>query len=162
MAVAAVVIIFLGGCADPETATNADAAAAAAKGRRSAPIGTTREGFMPVLKRAHNSVTWPPSYEMTAEDIWNFMAPGARDTIYGEADAVDMVRIWNLCAWTMQLIDDTKVDRAIELDIQALTDLKNPANRELIDRITADAKLGELQTARQFVTANDCQKGFSD
>jgi hypothetical protein len=171
----AVVALLLGGCSDPSSSGAAsvpghgsaapeDTAAAAAKGAKghNGPPGTSREKFMPVLKRAYQKVTWPKAYTMTMDDIWGFMAAGAQDTAYGERDATDMVTIWNTCAWTLELIDDTKAGKSVDEDSRSLVFLKNDSNREIIERILDDAKLGELGTARQFVTANGCQKGFQN
>ncbi|QFZ18012.1 hypothetical protein [Saccharothrix syringae] len=71
-------------------------------------------------REAHARVT------QLAERIRDFMAAGAADTAYSAADAQSMVTIWNTCAWTLQLVDDTKPWRP-----------------------------------RQFITANDCDKGFT-
>jgi hypothetical protein len=71
-----------------------------------------------------------------------------------------MVEIWNTCAWTMQLIDDTKAGAAVDNDVASLNKLAHGSMRELLGKITADAKLGDITTAQQFVTANDCTKGF--
>jgi hypothetical protein len=127
---------------------------------KSHPPATTREQFMPILTRAHGKVTWPPAYVMTADAVWGFMAAGADDTAYVEEDATTTVEIWNTCAWTLQLIDDVKAGRSVDTDATKLNGLAHGGMRDLIVKIASDAKLGEIGTARQFVTANDCAKGF--
>lgn len=122
--------------------------------------GTVKEEFMPVLEKAYGRVSWPPAFTMTTDRLWDFLAAGAADTAYSETDAVSMVTIWNTCAWTLQLVDDTKAGRPVDADVAKLESLGGGAAGELVRRIVADAKLGELATARQFITANDCEKGF--
>lgn len=124
--------------------------------------GTTREEFMPILKRSYDRVSWPPSYAMTADQIWTFMAAGASDTAYAETDATNMVTIWNTCAWTLQLVADTRAGRPVERDVTSLVTVGKGDLGEVVGRIASDARLGELGTARQFISANDCAKGFKN
>jgi hypothetical protein len=145
----------------PDTGNPGDAAGKPGKDSQGG-SATTREQFMPILTRAHAKVTWPPSYTMSPDRLWDFMAAGAADTAYVETDATNMVTIWNTCAWTLQLIDDTRAGRPVDRDVASLTALGDGPGGEVVDRIVSDARLGELGTARQFVTANGCEKGFGN
>ncbi|AEV81884.1 hypothetical protein ACWT_0870 [Actinoplanes sp. SE50] len=133
----------------------------AAKKPAGAATGTKKDDFMPTLQQAYAKVSWPPKRKMTTDKLWGFMAAGAADTQYQASDATNMVTIWNACAWTMQLVDDTKANKPVSADESALSGLGNSDLKGLIDKIVSDAKLGEISTARQFIDANDCQKGFA-
>ncbi|MBE1489429.1 hypothetical protein [Plantactinospora soyae] len=147
---------------EPATGSSADAQNKEGERPEGAGPATTREKFLPVLTQAHAGVSWPSAYTMTPDDLWGFMASGAADTSYSQSDATDMVTIWNTCAWILQLIDDTKAGRSIDKDVAQLTKLGEGPAASFVGRIVSDAKLGELGTARQFVTANGCEKGFGD
>jgi hypothetical protein len=164
---------LLVGCAQPNEQANdtsapgqgaagtdnpADAEGKAA--RPGADPATERDQFMPTLRRAYGRVTWSPTYTMGIDEVWSFMAAGAADTAYTEVDATSMVTIWNACAWTLQLIDDTKAGRPVDQAVASLTALKSDDLRSVLGKIISDAKLGDIATARQFVTANDCAAGF--
>jgi hypothetical protein len=146
-----------GGVENPADGAAKEANVAGSKG-----TGTTREQYFPILERAHSRMTWPPLYTITADEIWvRFMGPAAGDNLYSESDAADMVQIWNICAWTLQLADDVKAGRPIETDSIALKGLRKGGFEKVIDSMLNDASLGDIAKANQFVAANDCKKGFN-
>ncbi len=164
---------LLVGCAQPTEQTNTASApgqgeagtdnpadAAGKSERPDSEPATDREQFMPTLRRAYSRVTWSPIYTMSVDKVWSFMAAGAADTSYTEVDATSMVTIWNACAWTLQLVDDTKAGRSASQAVASLTALQSADLKPVLDRIISDAKLGDIATARQFATANDCSAGF--
>lgn len=172
-AVAVVALAALGGCSDsPKQSGSSEPGKGAesvenpsdgAEKEKQAPnrgAATNRDSFLPLLVDANSKVTWPPAYTMSPEDVWKFMEAGAKDTRYLPEDAVSTVGIWNVCAWTLQLIDDVKAQRSVDKAVSVLTSVSDPGLAPMLTRIVADAKLGEISMASQFVTANDCAKGF--
>lgn len=139
-----------------------EAAAAAAKAKGDGTVATKAEDFLPVLRAAHGDVTWPAGYEMSAEQIWGTMSGAAHEVVYTEADARQSVSIWNICAWTLQLVDDAKAGRDVAADTSRLEALaaNDPGMRPIVDQMVSGARLGDVGTAEQFVEANGCARGF--
>jgi hypothetical protein len=167
--VAAAVIALLAGCSSSSPpggdAGQDDAAAVAQKQQQDAkgsrPPANNRAEVLPWIEKAHAKVTWPDRYQLTPDAIYTrFMEP-AKDVQFVERDAVDMVNIWNVCAWTLQLVDDTKGGKPVERDLAALATLAEGDIKQMLDPIISEARLGGITSATQFATANDCGKGFA-
>jgi hypothetical protein len=162
VAVGTLIAALLAGCSsDPRD----DPAAAAQKEKRlgnaSHPPANTREVVLPWVRKANEKVVWPPAYALTPDAIYTrFMEP-AKDTQFVERDAVDLVTIWNICAWTLQLINDSRTAKPVDGDVASLVKLSNNDYKPMVDPIVSEAKLGGITTASQFANANDCAKGFT-
>lgn len=170
MSVVAVMIVLLTGCSSSsppngDGGSQDDAAAVAHKQKEqtktSRPPANNRAEVLPWVEKANAKVTWPDRYKLTPDAIYTrFMEP-AKDVQFVERDAVDMVNIWNVCAWTLQLIDDTKGRKPVDAALAALATLAEGDYQQMLEPIISEARLGGITTASQFTTANDCGKGFS-
>jgi hypothetical protein len=136
---------------------------AAAKQRGTRGPATERDAFLPVLKGEYVRVTWPKRYTMSVDAIWSKMAAGAQDTALGPVDARQAVSIWNVCAWMLQLVDDTKAGDPVAGDLRRLDEraAEDTGLRPTLDQVAEGARLGDLTTAQQFVEANGCSHGFA-
>jgi hypothetical protein len=143
---------------------SAQQSAAAAKGSNgSSGPAVTKAQFVPLLQAEYGKYRWPDAYTISTEKIWTILLPRTADTQLTEVDARSAVGIWATCAWTLQLIDSVKSGKSTEKDISTLNaiatvdlDVAQP-----VQQIAADARLGEIATAREFTTANECSKGFA-
>ena len=122
---------------------------------------TKKDQFLPVLQAEYAKVKWPKSYTMTTDALWQKLGGDENSTALSPFDANSMVTVWNICAWSLQLIDDTKAERSTKADVAGLTALKGGEMGEAVKPILDDARLGGLSAANQFVEANDCKKGFA-
>jgi hypothetical protein len=169
LCVAAAMLVLLAGCSSNSSANgtgsgqNDPAAVAKQKEEQDKsprPPANKRGEVLPWVEKAHANVTWPDRYQLTPDAIYTrFMEP-AKDVQFVERDAVDMVNIWNVCAWTLQLIDDTKGRKPVEQDLAALSTLADGDFKQMLDPIISEARLGGITSATQFAGANDCGKGF--
>lgn len=136
--------------------------AAAGKPQGGGGIATDPEKFLPALRAAHADVTWPTGYAMSVDRIWQTMSTASREVVLTEVDAKQSVSIWNICAWTLQLIDDAKQSKDVAPATEQLEErsASEPGMRGIIDQMVSGARLGDLATAEQFVEANGCARGF--
>lgn len=130
-------------------------------------IATSREVVVPLLQKAHDTHSWPSKYDTTGEKIYGRIASTLTDTAFVEKDANELVVFWNACAWTMQLIQETKTQADTKTSTAALTRLSaaDPASppdtglAAFIQPILSGARLGDLTFANSFVKAN-CVAGL--
>ncbi|GAA3234129.1 hypothetical protein ACFO1B_23705 [Dactylosporangium siamense] len=178
LSIAAAMFVLLAGCSSSPPAKGSgnggsngsssgqdDPAAVAKKKEEQAnpsrPPANNRAEVLPWVEKAHTKVTWPDRYKLTPDAIYTrFMEP-AKDVKFVEQDAVDMVTIWNVCAWTLQLIDDTKGRKPVDQDLAALGKLADGDYKQMLDPMISEARLGGITSATQFASANDCGKGFT-
>jgi hypothetical protein len=125
------------------------------------PPATRKDQFMPVLRASYTKVQWPKAYTMTTDGLWQKLGGDHNTIALSKSDADSMVAIWNICAWSLQLIDETKANRSAKDAVAALTALNNGDMQQAVTPILDDAKLGGLSSANQFIEANDCRKGFA-
>lgn len=148
------------------TGCSAEGSAAAKKpeapqaGGPSTVAGTQRNEFLPVLQSSYSKVTWPKAYTMSTDDLWQKLGGGQGGIHLVQSDADGMVAIWNVCAWSLQLIDDTKSKNSTKIDVDRLTALNTGDMQQVIDPILSDSRLGGISAATQFIEANGCKDGF--
>lgn len=148
-----------------DVSEDADAQSVAAAGKPTrdpgAPPATRREDFLPLLKAEHARMTWPDAYNIAPETMWDLAAAVAADTSLTAADAHLAVQTWDICAWTLQVIDDVTHGGARPQTIAALEGLAGlPDTAPALPVIVDEARLDSISTARQFVEANGCRQGF--
>jgi hypothetical protein len=122
---------------------------------------TAKDQFLPVLEAEYAKVEWPKKYTMTTDALWQKLGGDQNATALTQSDASSMVTIWNICAWSLQLVDDTKAGRSTKAAETGLAELNKSEMRDAVKPILEDARLGGLSTANQFIEANDCKKGFA-
>ena len=143
-----------------QSLSSADQAKAAAKDGKGG-VATPRESLVPLLQRAHNTHIWPAKYDTTGDKIYDRIASNAANTVYAEKDANNLVAFYNTCAWTMQLIQETKTQADTRTSTAALMKLSAASTPDqsldgFIQPILSGARLSDLTSANNFVRANDC------
>lgn len=114
-----------------------------------------------MLQKAHDTHSWPSKYDTTGEKIYGRIASTLTDTTFVEKDAKNLVSFYNTCAWTLQLIDETKTQADTKTSTAALVKLSaasTPAEdvASFIQPILSGVRLSDLTSANSFVKANDC------
>lgn len=137
------------------------AKAAADKGHSKGGVATSPEVLVPLLQKAHDTHSWPSKYDTTGEKIYGRIASTLADTAFVEKDAKNLVSFYNTCAWTLQLIHETKTQADTKTSTAALVKLSaasTPAEdvASFIKPILSGVRLGDLTSADNFVKANDC------
>lgn len=123
--------------------------------------GTAKDAYVPLLQAEYDRLTWPQAHDTTAERLWERSKLLAADSLLGQEDARQSVDFWNVCAWTLQLIDDTQASSDPSVGLAALRRLATDDTglRPVVEQVVSDAQLGDLSLARQFVQANECMTG---
>lgn len=159
VATALLALVTLGGCSrsDEPVVTIEQKQSADAKAPQSA-SADEREQFVPLLRKYHDQLTWPPGRDVTPDEMWEGIAPSSGQVLLDDAAAQAEVGFLNLCAWALTAIDtvraskDTAAVRKGILQSQKLMPGGEAFSQEMADELV----LGNIEKTQKFVTANKC------
>ena len=151
----------LGGCGstDEPAVTVEQKQSADAAAPTTVPAGE-RGRFLPLLRKYHDQVTWPPGRDVTPEEMWEAIAPNAGQLVLDDTVAQGDVGFDNLCAWALAAIDTVKAaEDTAEVRKGILQSQKLMPGGEAFSQGMADELvLGNIEKTQQFVTANKCDE----
>ena len=153
-----VALASLGGCSSDEPAVTVEQKQSAdAKAPQSA-SADKRAQFLPLLRKYHDQLTWPPGRDRTPEEMWEAIAPQASQLVLDDAVAQGDVGFDNLCAWALTAIDTVKAAKdTTEVRKGLLQSQKLMPGGEAFSQSMADELvLGNIEKTQKFVTANKC------
>ena len=119
-----------------------------------------RERVLPMLRKYHDQLTWPPGRDVTPEEMWEAIAPDAGQLVLDDTVAQGDVGFDNLCAWALAAIDTVKAaEDTAEVRKGILQSQKLMPGGEAFSQGMADELvLGNIEKTQQFVTANKCDE----
>ncbi|WP_457252645.1 hypothetical protein [Pedococcus sp. P5_B7] len=122
-----------------------------------------REQFVPLLRKYHDQVVWPPGRDVTPEEMWEAIAPNAGQLVLDDTVAQGDVGFDNLCAWALTAIDTVKASKdTAEVRKGLLQSQKLMPGGEAFSQAMADELvLGNIDKTQKFVTANKCDDDSS-
>lgn len=156
-------LLALSGCGstDDPVATLEQKQSADANAPTSAPAGE-RERFLPMLRKYHDQLTWPPGRDVSPDEMWEDIAPTAAQLVLDDTVAQGDVGFANLCAWALTAIDTVKASKDTSDVRRGLVQSSKfmPGGESMSQGMADEVELGNLQQTQQFVTANSCHAYF--
>jgi len=160
-------VIMLAGCSGGSsgagTSPQGIQAKEAADSSASGAPATIKAQYLPLLRQETAQAIWPKAYAISADTIWDFTETTAQDTLLTATDARQSVEAYNTCAWSLQLIKDTKGSHSNGTDLNRLSALSvaQPGMKDFLDSMISEAKLGGITKTQQYVEANQCVRFFA-
>ena len=117
-----------------------------------------REQFLPLLRKYHDQVVWPPGRDVTPDEMWKGIAHNSGQVILDDTAAQGEVGFRNLCAWALTAIDTVKAEKdTAEVGKGLLQSQQLMPGGEAFSQAMADELvLGNIEKTQQFVVANKC------
>ena len=149
----------LGGCStsDDSSVTVEQKQSADANAPTTAPAGE-RERVLPMLRKYHDQLSWPPGRDLSPDQMWQDIAPHMGQVVIDDAAVQGEVGFDNLCAWALTAIDTVKASKdTAEVRTGILQSQKLMPGGEAFSKAMADELvLGNIEKTQQFITANKC------
>lgn len=122
-----------------------------------------RERFVPLLRKYHDQLTWPPGRDVTPDEMWAGVAPHSGQVVLDEAAAQGEVGFLNLCAWALTAIDTVKASKDTAEVRGGLLQSSRlmPGSESMSQEMADELVLGNVEKTQQFVTANKCDRDSS-
>jgi len=152
-------LTVFGGCStsDDSSVTVEQKQSADANAATTAPAGE-RERILPMLRKYHDQLSWPPGRDLSPDQMWQDIAPHVGQVVIDDAAVQGEVGFDNLCAWALTAIDTVKASgdtagvRTGILQSQKLM----PGGEAFSQAMADELVLGNIEKTQKFVTANKC------
>lgn len=126
---------------------------------------------MPVLETQVALLAWPPTYAMTAEEMWEYSFRDlSDDTVMDKEVARTVSEAINNCAWVRYLVDEVQAGESAEgataairdyvTSVEANPDQYSEGYSDIFRTMLDDAALGDVTVAQQYADANNCYVQF--
>ncbi|KRF27304.1 hypothetical protein [Phycicoccus sp. Soil802] len=152
-------LVTLSACSstDEPSATTEQKQSADANAPQSA-SADRREQFLPLLRKYHDQLTWPPGRDVTPDEMWQGIAPNSGQVVLDDTAAQGEVGFRNLCAWALTAIDTVKAAKdTADVRKGLLQSQKLMPGGEAFSQAMADELvLDNIEKTQQFVAANKC------